>query len=697
MERSSHLSTVLLATVLSPALLVPIDCASGNPALSSLELEMYGQDLISGFSGSILWYSIDSPSGSAVLRADAVANGARIHYTLHGPNARSDVLGVGSGTTLIDVPQGVSSVVVSVLDGSTNRTYTVNVNGLPACGDGFPILPEECDDGNSDDGDGCASNCTLEPASTVVPVVCSNDANADIIDADYLLTVDPSGPVTAGVDFTATFAGEAVLPEYWLDAIQVVNPAGITEVQLAAISATVQARSGATGGEVLLTRTQPYANGRCALSSVSCNTDADCFPTEGDDCQEVFDVPILDGTGDACNACNALGGDKITQCANSGFCVAGSLSVPLEPAVGSFTAGVQENVLFGWNEDQLPPFSVSFGDPLGPNGVRWSRPLMLASECYMGTANAERTMAVPLADQELVAIPIVNEPFVCGDGIATLPEECDDGNFADGDGCASDCTVEASSTVVPMACRSNAIPVYLEESFELTVDPQGVVVPNFEFTVDLGAVATVNEVYLDVFQDILVGGLEELLIVGIQSTVAVRSGAVGPDVTLTRSQPYAAGRCSITARACTDDSDCVVDGGVCYEVVPLPTVDGTGDGCAACDALGDNKSMQCANNGFCIDGHLRIPLDSGIGTFTASDSSEVLFGWAEGLPIARPAFADSLGPNGVRIVSAILFSSGLVQIGYECSMGRPVLDGDAGSALLDADLVAIPIVTTAGP
>ncbi len=30
----------------------------------------------------------------------------------------------------------------------------------------------------------------------------------------------------------------------------------------------------------------------------------------------------------------------------------------------------------------------------------------------------------------------------CGDGFRTYPEECDDGNVASGDGCSSECTVE---------------------------------------------------------------------------------------------------------------------------------------------------------------------------------------------------------------------------------------------------------------
>ncbi len=33
---------------------------------------------------------------------------------------------------------------------------------VPRCGDGFRTYPEECDDGNTADGDGCSSECKVE-------------------------------------------------------------------------------------------------------------------------------------------------------------------------------------------------------------------------------------------------------------------------------------------------------------------------------------------------------------------------------------------------------------------------------------------------------------------------------------------------------------------------------------------------------
>ena len=66
------------------------------------------------------------------------------------------------------------------LDG-TNVELLFEVDGAPSkialdppCGDGVPDSGEECDDGNNEDGDGCAADCTMEepvPASSLLPLL----------------------------------------------------------------------------------------------------------------------------------------------------------------------------------------------------------------------------------------------------------------------------------------------------------------------------------------------------------------------------------------------------------------------------------------------------------------------------------------------------------------------------------------------
>jgi len=53
----------------------------------------------------------------------------------------------------------------NVLDGDgCSSTCTIEGPIVAVCGDGFADRPEQCDDGNVLSGDGCSATCTLEPA-----------------------------------------------------------------------------------------------------------------------------------------------------------------------------------------------------------------------------------------------------------------------------------------------------------------------------------------------------------------------------------------------------------------------------------------------------------------------------------------------------------------------------------------------------
>jgi cysteine-rich repeat protein len=58
-----------------------------------------------------------------------------------------------------------SSVFVLSFSGFSFVNCVLNRSLEALCGDGYLIQGvEECDDGNTNDGDGCTSNCTLEPS-----------------------------------------------------------------------------------------------------------------------------------------------------------------------------------------------------------------------------------------------------------------------------------------------------------------------------------------------------------------------------------------------------------------------------------------------------------------------------------------------------------------------------------------------------
>ena len=76
----------------------------------------------------------------------------------------SGTTNVGIGGDLRLISEKVSLTDMSVTD--NGRMEVINADpcpGCPVCGNGILEAPEECDDGNISDGDGCSSVCLIEP------------------------------------------------------------------------------------------------------------------------------------------------------------------------------------------------------------------------------------------------------------------------------------------------------------------------------------------------------------------------------------------------------------------------------------------------------------------------------------------------------------------------------------------------------
>jgi cysteine-rich repeat protein len=122
-------------------------------------------------SGRDAFFAVTAPI-SGVLTANLTQ--AAFNATLH---ARTDCATVGTQITCANdnsaagpetltfaVSQGVTYyVIVDSTSTALNGPFNLNVKVTPpGCGDTIVTLPEECDDGNTAPGDGCAGDCTLE-------------------------------------------------------------------------------------------------------------------------------------------------------------------------------------------------------------------------------------------------------------------------------------------------------------------------------------------------------------------------------------------------------------------------------------------------------------------------------------------------------------------------------------------------------
>jgi hypothetical protein len=280
---------------------------------------------------------------------------------------------------------------------------------------------------------------------------------------------------------------------------------------------------------------------------------------------------------------------------------------------------------------------------------------------------------------------------------------------------------EPNESEVSVVCGTNLEPeLWSRLPWELTVDPAPIE-SGAGFSARFSGVALFTESLLDIAQEVIAGGVKEINLLELQATVLAYSGASGPPVVLTtESVPY---QCTFEdppgTRPTCDPAHDVPDGGPgqvgntdcqpqgafnpCGRFYPLPTSDdctvgGTcwnldreeaGPTCnddAFCKAAADS---QCANNGFCITGPLRLPLTSPAQDYVADPSGEVRFGWHESdrggewrLPGA--VFQEPVGPTGLR------FYIGNLQVAFECVLGGQ--DGGLFGRVPDNELTSFPIL-----
>ncbi|MEM7082511.1 MAG: DUF4215 domain-containing protein [Pseudomonadota bacterium] len=256
------------------------------------------------------------------------------------------------------------------------------------CGDSEPDDGEECDDGNLVDGDGCSSTCTIEAGSNCTAAIAGSSVTNDIADGSF--EANDGSWTFSGTAFnplcSPTFCGPDLATDgsnyLWLGGGFLDNGNGGVATQTLVIPATATAL------------TFEWASGSNA-------TLADC-ESPADDFMEV----LIDGV-------------QVFRTPNPCIGQFPYITESIDLAAAGVADGASHTITFqGFNVDNP-------GDP--------------GTLTNFFVDNVQ--LLVPV-DPPIPPVPSSCLVGVCGDGILSSGEACDDGNSIDGDGCSSSCAIE---------------------------------------------------------------------------------------------------------------------------------------------------------------------------------------------------------------------------------------------------------------
>lgn len=375
--------------------------------------------------------------------------------------------------------------------------------GAPlGCGDGVLDDGEGCDDGNLVAGDGCSPACVVEAEpiggcpGIVVPLT-SPSATTRV--GSYTGTTAQNG---AAFDSAVCGGGTAK------DAVHAVTSdiTGVARIRVdAAFDALVAARTDCSSATTELACKKAGSTGRAEMSvpvaagqtlylvvdgqqgasgtyrldveigETSCGDGIAVFPEQCDDANLV--------DGDGCSATCQLEGvvSPAGTCPGAPFTIVGNGAAPVKVSFAGDTSLLSNTMgSFGCStassgKDQAYAITPTMSGAITAE-LRASYQdahMHVRKECFSSATEVDcRSEAVPNAPLR-VSFPVTAQntyflfadakdakrfgpytldvtftPPTCGNGILETPEQCDDGNVADGDGCAATCALEPMTAAV---------------------------------------------------------------------------------------------------------------------------------------------------------------------------------------------------------------------------------------------------------
>lgn len=405
--------------------------------------------------------------------------------------------------TIAGTPSCASDEVLGIDLGPDGSTTTSTIpdaspgaDAASKCGNGVIDDGEGCDDGNTKDGDGCTATCVVEstptsacpgttltltaptPTTRSAKVSGNTSANTPSFDSpscgggngkDVVYAITPDVTGRARVTLDAKFDALLYARTACTTATSEISCKGVpvgggkTEIIFPVSQGTttwivVDGLAGTSGAYDLTVE----------IGSTSCGDGIAQYPEQCDDGNTT--------AGDGCSATC----DLETPMSAPGFCPG-----------ATFTLDGGKTISFGGDLTTLPKSTAgSLGCSTGSSGhdqvyaitpkssgalnlelfAAWPSSLIhIRNECYTSSteidcfeqklpgtptkrsfpvvANQTYYVFVDARDAKvangLYTLDVKLSAQACGNGTLETPEQCDDGNTADGDGCAADCTLEA--------------------------------------------------------------------------------------------------------------------------------------------------------------------------------------------------------------------------------------------------------------
>lgn len=416
--------------------------------------------------------TIFAPDGSSIIEAsddEGIERCSRID-----PLTRLGVRNMTAGTYFIRVQ--------SFANATGDYVLTVRVAG-PACGNRLlePSVGEQCDDNNTQGGDGCSSQCQFEAERTFTAPggeMTFSDPIDPVADIDVVrFTVTATAYLAADTFTTATSSAcrnaDTLIAVYdaqggfigeddasGIDSCAKVDPARATWARLNPGDYWVVVRE--DGDDATIANVDLQLEGRpvdiCGNGVIDgAETCDDGDTVSNDGCSATCTLELAGsytapGPTSTVSAALAQVGDidvfEVTVTSTA------FLSVETLSDAASGACTVNTELTLRDSAGQL----IAYDDDSGVNACTELASLRLGPGTYTLTVN-ERSNDEAIAQYDVVFRSAM--PNACGNAVIEGTESCDDGNAVDGDGCSAQCVFEASvvAEAEPNNSLSSATPV----------------------------------------------------------------------------------------------------------------------------------------------------------------------------------------------------------------------------------------------